>query len=471
MNQDAKWMGLPSGVIRVDLERTREYPSMNSISDIDAGLIHQRTFDVIKKHEKLEGGSGVCFNVETVPSPTQEHLRKPKLGRTEALGRLQQIRIEAASEHENLVHSGGKGFLVALLMAFAQHLPLQLSPDHIWALITYAFTKHVETNAEALRSNFVSHQGKKRLLVETPDSFRMSNPTSNNPDGSPAGDWERIVFADFSQQIRNHIGDETHAAVTADFTTTTPASRAATEIALMAVTKNYFSFGMRTRCGIPNITLLGTEADWVSLRKRAEDLGKLMLPDFTNFWMPLLLPLLDEFVESYRGNVQHGFWQSMVKLRNNGMDSGYAEFISGWMQILFPYLASDRVNKDLRPWHEMFFRGPEPAEFPWIVSSAPVDWDYLGTKFNMDFHAGIIGVTQSETDGTLTPVVGWFVTHSPPKSTRERLKDVQEEVEALLVGHKEEAAAHVVDTTQPWYIRVETLRAEQAQLESKLAEE
>lgn len=152
---------------------------------------------------------------------------------------------------------------------------------------------------------------------------------------------------------------ETHAAVTADFTTTTPASRAATEIALMAATKNYFCFGMRTTCGIPAVTLLGTEADWVSVRKRAEDLGKLMLPEFTNFWMPLLLPLLDEFVESYRGHVRHGFWQSMVKLRNNGMFSGYAEFISGWMQILFPYLASGRLNEQLRPWHEMYFSRTE----------------------------------------------------------------------------------------------------------------
>lgn len=64
------------------------------------------------------------------------------------------------SEHEALVYSGGSGFFVAALMAFAQHLPLQLSPDHIWSLIMYAFAKHVDTNAEALRSNFVAHQGK-----------------------------------------------------------------------------------------------------------------------------------------------------------------------------------------------------------------------------------------------------------------------------------------------------------------------
>lgn len=64
----------------------------------------------------------------------------------------------------------------------------------------------------------------------------------------------------------------------------------------MAATRNFYSFGMRTLCGIPTISLLGTESDCVSLRARAEGLSKLMLPDFSGYWMHLLLPLLDEFV-------------------------------------------------------------------------------------------------------------------------------------------------------------------------------
>ena len=444
-------------------------PSLDTIRgrQIEAGHHHQNTFAVTQEHVKLppdDSGSnpvGVRFNVETVPEPLEEHLRKTKLSRDSVLESLkhssasaysdkrkidpQDVRIEALSSnhHDNLIYVGGNGFLVACVTAFAQHLPLKLSPDHIWSLITYAFAKHVDKNAEELRSKFVSHQGKKRLLVETPGNFRMSDPTNSGSGASPE-EWEHFVFGEFSEQIRQHIGDKTHATVTAEFTTTTPISRAAFEISLMAATKNYFSFGMRTECGIPRITLLGTEQDWVSLRNRAQDLSQLMVPKFSEYWMPLLLPILDQFVESYRGNVNHGFWQSMLKLRHNGMSSGYAKFISGWMQILFPYLGSGRLNEKLRPWEEMYFEGPEPEDFPLLVSTVPVDWKYHGVTFDMDFSAGVTGVSQDE-DGTLAPVVGWYVTHTPPKPAAERLVEVSEEIDALFRGHANEASVEEAD--------------------------
>ena len=142
---------------------------------------------------------------------------------------------------------------------------------------------------------------------------------------------------------------ETHSILTENYSTTTPASNAANEITLMSSMKNYFEFKMLTRCGIPEISLFGTEEDWVSLRNRTEALGKLVKEDLASYWMPLILPILDEFIESYRGNMNHSFWQSMVKLRNNGQSSGYRNFISGWMQIFFPYLASGELNNNMRP--------------------------------------------------------------------------------------------------------------------------
>jgi hypothetical protein len=152
----------------------------------------------------------------------------------------------------------------------------------------------------------------------------------------------------------------------------------------------------------------------------------------------------------------------MVKLRNNGMDSGYREFISGWMQIFFPYLKSGRVNTRLRPWNEIYFAGPEPEKFPSIVSSAPVDWNYHGNVFNLDFHS-VTGVRQDPSAGVLVPVVGWYVTHSPPKPAAQRLADIKKEIIDLLEGHKDEIGD--ADTAQPWLVRVNALRSEQAKLE------
>jgi hypothetical protein len=98
--------------------------------------------------------------------------------------------------------------------------------------------------------------------------------------------------------------------IAAKFSTTTATSSAATEAVLMSAMKNYFDFGIMTACGIQSVSLTGTEDEWVSLRTRTEELGKLklMTKDFSKYWIPLMLSLLDEFVESYRGNVNHGFW-------------------------------------------------------------------------------------------------------------------------------------------------------------------
>lgn len=470
---------LPHGIKKPKNDFSRVVSSMGFNGGFVDGRAHKNTFSVEAKHETLPNCLGVRFNVETVPAALKEDLTKTKLDRDEMLSMIKKhasafcdddtskpgdIRLEALSDApDTIVFSGGSGFLAACLTAFAQHLPLALSPDHVWALLSYAFAKHVDKHAEELRKNFVQHEGKKRLEVNA-DHMVMGGGDLDN--GSPAEIWEATVFPEFSRQIKQYIGEKVHTIIASDFTTTTNTARAAHEITLMSAMKNYFSYGMSTLCGIPRITLLGSEADWVTLRARAEDLGKLMTPKVSNAWLPYLLPVLDEFVESYKGNVNPGFWQSMVKLRATGGGSGSHSFISGWLQIFFPYLGSGKFNTRIRPWNEMYFAGPEPEDFPTIVSSAPVDWDYYGKSHNLHFHSGITGYTQDPTDnGTLTPLIGWYVTHDPPKDPDMRLEEVKGEIEALIKGHGVEAQVVPLDTSAPWYVRVCTLHSEQLALE------
>lgn len=100
--------------------------------------------------------------------------------------------------------------------------------------------------------------------------------------------------------------------------------------------------------------------DWIDLCLPIQ-IQKHMTREARNSWIAHLLPVLDEFVISYKGNANHGFWQSMSKLRRTGGGSGSHSFISDWIQLLFPYLKSGHFNTRLKPWNKM---------------SAPVDWDY-----------------------------------------------------------------------------------------------
>ncbi|KAL7574176.1 hypothetical protein ACA910_014854 [Epithemia clementina (nom. ined.)] len=207
-----------------------------------------------------------------------------------------------------------------------------------------------------------------------------------------------------------------------------------------------------------------------------------MTPEFKDLWIPFLLPVLDEFLESYKGSVHHGFWQSMVKLRHTGGGSGSYSFISGWVQILFPYLASWEINQNLRPWNEMYFRGPELSQFHAILSTAPVDWEYHDTTFDLTFHAGVIGfiqVQQNDNDvettncnaGALSPLIGWYVSHVPPKPLNIQLRDFQKELDDLLLGHKEEADAPDSDEKRnaSWYQRMKYLEGRISAVEQKMS--
>jgi Domain of unknown function (DUF4419) len=483
---------VPEGITK----STHHGRSLRSMGGIESGAPHTSTFDVVPSHSKLAAGNGVSFKVETVPDPLAQHLNKPSKTREQVICGLQSdvvafynqerrelgsdserlqapaMRLEALSDTsgKKIVHTGGNGLAMALFTAFAQHLPLVLSPDDIWMPISYAFAKHVDLNAEALRKNFVQHEGKMRLEVMTGAGFRIS--TAGPDTGASAAEWESQVFPQFSSQIKNHIGTKTHEAIASSFSTTTAASKAAHEITLMSAMKNYFSYGLITQCGIPSITLLGTLEDWEALRARAEHLGTLMLPEFSDYWMPLLLPVLDEFVQSYKGVVNHGFWQSMVKFRRTGGSGGHS-FISGWMQLLFPYIGGGKghLSSRLRPWHEMYFTGPELDELPLLMSSAPVDWNYHGAVYDLNFHAGVLGFTQDESTGALAPLLGWYVSHVPPRPAQMQLKVYKKELNDILLGHKEEAASANVDKDAPWYRRVQFLKEKVLELEQQVVKD
>eukprot|EP00586_Coscinodiscus_wailesii_P016311 CAMPEP_0172519352 /NCGR_PEP_ID=MMETSP1066-20121228/291366_1 /TAXON_ID=671091 /ORGANISM="Coscinodiscus wailesii, Strain CCMP2513" /LENGTH=323 /DNA_ID=CAMNT_0013301921 /DNA_START=145 /DNA_END=1113 /DNA_ORIENTATION=- len=320
---------LPNGIAQENHKRSHVW-EINSvyirgIGNFAKGHSHHNTFSVVPKHEKLQDASGIKFNVETVPEPLQDDMKKKKLSQEEIRDKIKEhtaafyssdtfrdhespndMRIEVmADTPDSMVLAGGCGFFAACLAAFAQHLPLALSPDHVWSVISFAFAKHVDKNAEELRSNFVQHDGKKRIEV-LEDTLVMgggnggsgSSPQEwdafakhvdknaeelrsnfvqhdgkkrievqadnlvmgggNVGSGSSPQEWEATVFPNFSKQIKNYIGEKVHGAIASDFSTTTSTARAAHEITLMSSMKNYFSYGMTTDCGIPNITLLGS---------------------------------------------------------------------------------------------------------------------------------------------------------------------------------------------------------------------
>jgi hypothetical protein len=340
----------------------------------------------------------ITFTVSEV-TPAEEAL--PGLTLEASLAARSKRAFEAsASNQATLVKApGSHGFIAAVNAAFDRHYPLILSPDDVWLCIAQGFAAHVNLNAEALRSRLVSHQGKTTITVIR-DGFIKD---------SPSNDWAG-VFSELSNRLAEHIGKKRDLVV-ADFSTTGPVERAASEVVLCDALQAYFDYVVVTRCGIPQITLLGTVEDWRSIRRRAEVLAELDLAD----WVQALLPVLDKIVASAAGDVDRAFWQSFYKLND---DSG-GPYVNGWINVLFPYL--ERMNharKKLLPvpnlhlaqWMiETTFGAPTSHDFSSGLSGAPFLWKYLGTRIPMVLNGGFVGVAQDAATGAVRPAIGWAI--------------------------------------------------------------
>ncbi|UJR84769.1 DUF4419 domain-containing protein [Sandaracinus amylolyticus] len=292
-------------------------------------------------------------------------------------------------------------FVAAVHAAFDEHRPLELSPDSVWLCIAQGFAMHVQANADRLRAQLVSHQGRETLAVRR-DDFVLG--ATDNP-------WPE-VFSALSAQVAERTGD-LHALVVSDFSTTDATSRAVSEIALLAAAQPYFAYQLISLCGIPEITLTGTPDDWRAIERRAAALARFDL----SWWTSALAPVLAQFTRASQGEVDLAFWQSLYKLK----DASGGPYVTGWINVLLPYLVGDsRVvirNPSLESWQQglssSFGGGPTTDALPSGVSCVPFLWKYLATEHRMEFVGGFAGVGQDPATGRVRPELGWAVRSAP----------------------------------------------------------
>ncbi len=316
--------------------------------------------------------------------------------------RTRRVFEASACNLTDLIESATHGFIAAAHTAFDQHRPLVLSPDDVWLCLAQGFATHVNLHAEALRERLVSHDGKE-LIIVTRDDFVK---------GSPSNDWP-AMFSGLSERIRERFGRKRDLVV-ADFSTTGVVEQAASEVVLFDAVKSYLEYRIASICGIPQVTLLGTPDDWLSIQKRAEMFAEFELTE----WTKALSPVLDQILRTARGDVDRAFWQSFYKLNS----SSGGPYVTGWINVLFPYIDTWKSTSQRGPtcWNgivtdwkegmsEMFGGGPTVDRFPTGLSSAPFRWDYSHTEIPMEFTGGFVGVSQDPGTGAVRPAIGWAI--------------------------------------------------------------
>jgi hypothetical protein len=129
-------------------------------------------------------------------------------------------------------------FIGGFYTAYQNHKDVILSPDDFWNMIMIMFSKHVNQNAEVLRSQFVAHEGQKKLtIIDYADSVERSLEMER--------EWESGFFTQIMEQIRANTNEGVADALKADFSTTTPFEEIFSIATVMDSFQKYFTY---SRC-------------------------------------------------------------------------------------------------------------------------------------------------------------------------------------------------------------------------------
>jgi hypothetical protein len=302
----------------------------------------------------------------------------------------------------NLLKSNMHPFVEAVHHAYSDHLPLNISPDMIWYLISSAAATHINLNAEQLRNNFVAHEGKKRIEVRR-DDFVMNQ---NNP-------WNEVID-EFCQKVDENTKANVVDIIQANFSTTSKDARVVSQIVLMDAMQQYFEYYFSTLCGIPEIRIHGEKQDWEKLKAKTGQLMPL-LPGL-EIWSKTLNEILQQFINVFDEKIDEAFWNEIYKV--SGGSGG--PFISGWMLGLFPYLDKNEKNRYVwdSDWRSSlpkegdfgFGDGLTTSSFMYHMNQVPFIWNYYGTEVKMLFVGGLVGTVYDQKDKSLTPTFGYAIT-------------------------------------------------------------
>ena len=359
-----------------------------------------------KKGSKKQQVNSITFKVDENLKDLEKTVVAHYDGRLAAQYLLGQDGVKVDDQHvvamsfvdaQNLRIVVKDAFFQCMVNAYAEHKSITLSPDMMWLLISQGFARYVNAHSEELRSQLVYHEGKQDLAVETKDDLLSSE-----------ADWGKLMN-NFSKEIERHTKGEVAQVLAADFSTTTPVERIASQITLMESMKSYFDYlAVRLGCGIPSVTLQGTPDDWRAVLSKTQKLGQYGLSE----WTQSLEPILNEFIKTAEGKPNQRFWQEIVKKqRVDGLatvrpcSGDRPTMLDGWILKFFPTEYGNTL--DMVPHTKSM-----PAEF------VRVDFKYriieplsgaIMSETPMELMSGFIGALDDEKANMLIPQIGWLV--------------------------------------------------------------
>lgn len=265
----------------------------------------------------------------------------------------------------------------AAVLAYNSHIQLSIRPDDVWLTIAQGISHHINMNSESLRKKLVSHKGKVRLKAR-------------------GVNFEHALSA-MVDQLSERCKNRAFVAIMLNtFSTSTPTTLLASQANLMGSVSKYFEYELKLQCGIPSVALEGTLQDWEEICRRVRVIKEMKIG--LGWWADELAPVADALLQTYKGNVDIGFWGHILDEENLWGSDG-TRSISGWLSKLFPYdRHGNRRGKQTES--DMFPRG---------VTKMPFELEEA--KQQLEIASGFLGIDASG-EG-VCPYIGWYIREHP----------------------------------------------------------
>ncbi|KAL3881970.1 hypothetical protein ACJMK2_028352 [Sinanodonta woodiana] len=307
------------------------------------------------------------------------------------------------------------GLAATVVEAYNEHLGIELSPDDIWVAISQGVADYLgrQENAEKYRKVFVNHEGKKDLNLDVtalnilPKEYA---PTKNYNRES----WMKCVDG-ITKMIKENTKGDFAEIMVRPFSTTGVIEAQVAKGCLMEAMKMYFNYICFTKCGIPEICLLGTLADYIDMQQRVEKLSGI-LPDLI-WWFDMVQKIVAKLIGSIQGKPDIDWWNCIVT--KNRLGSGEMKQFTGWLGHLFPQTAWN-TERSHRRGIQGTWECPDLKDLNYGLTYVPVTLYDLPTQksYKLRFTFGYLGVSQNTKTKRLRPVQGWMVFYEKESSEK-----------------------------------------------------
>lgn len=202
-------------------------------------------------------------------------------------------------------------FIRAAVMAYAEHLPFRMKPDHILELMVNGF------------NYWLNDFGGAELLAYPTTKAEIC-----------VVDWSQAIDK-LSEQMVAKIPEALRPILLHKFSTTTPNMHRAHTLTVAAAYRKFVRVQFNLLCGISDIYLDGTEADWHSLKAIANAILAVSQGQLAP-WIDALQSALDLMISSFTEVTPAMKEQWLYFINKHGGCNQYAT--TGWINAFVPYI-------------------------------------------------------------------------------------------------------------------------------------